>query len=132
MKDSATHSDGKVLKQLMTAGRSIRFVELQQPRTPLVAHSPPTLPGESYIQIIRARQRLPASIQTVAAVAARVHAFRDELGRAVEGVIGPSQWEADVSHPTDIGPRLSGLCGIFGSILDASQNTPPPAVSPWV
>jgi len=59
---------------------------------------------EQEIQIIRARQRLPASIQTVAAVAAGVRDFRDELGRAVEGVIGPSQWEADVSHLADIGP----------------------------
>jgi branched-chain amino acid transport system substrate-binding protein len=59
---------------------------------------------EQEIQIMRARQRWPASIQAVAAVAAGVHAFRDELGRTAEGVIGPSQWEAHASFPTGIGP----------------------------
>ena len=59
---------------------------------------------EQEIQIMRARHRWPASIQTVAAVAAGIRAFRDELGRAAVGVIGPSQWEADASHLADIGP----------------------------
>jgi len=59
---------------------------------------------EQEIQIMWARQRWPASIQAVAAVAAGVHAFHDEIGRAAEGVIGPSQWEAHVSFPADIGP----------------------------
>jgi len=59
---------------------------------------------EQEIQIMRARQRWPTSIQTVAAVAAGIHAFRDELGRAAIGVIGPSQWEADASFPANIGP----------------------------
>ena len=59
---------------------------------------------EQEIQIMRARHRWPTSIQTVAAVAAGIHAFRDELGGAAVGVIGPSQWEADVSHFADIGP----------------------------
>src|SRR5713226_2484188 len=59
---------------------------------------------EQEIKIMRARQRWPASIQAVAAVAAGVHAFYDELDRAAEGVIGPSQWEAGASFPADIGP----------------------------
>jgi len=59
---------------------------------------------EQEIEIMRARQRWPASIQAVAAVAAGVHAFHDELDRAAEGVIGPSQWEAGASFPADIGP----------------------------
>src|SRR5271169_1127332 len=59
---------------------------------------------EQEIQIMRARQRWPASIQIVAAVAAGIHAFRDELGGAAVGVIGPSQWEADAGHLVDIGP----------------------------
>ena len=53
---------------------------------------------------MRVRQRWPASIQAVAAVAAGVYAFRDELGRTAEGVIGPSQWEAHASFPAGIGP----------------------------
>jgi branched-chain amino acid transport system substrate-binding protein len=59
---------------------------------------------EQEIQVMRTHQRWPASIQAVAAVAAGVHAFHDELGRAAEGVMGPSQWEAHVSFPADIGP----------------------------
>ncbi len=59
---------------------------------------------EQETEIMRARQRLPASIQTVAAVAAGLHAFHDELGRAAVGVIGPTQWEAHASFPADIGP----------------------------
>jgi branched-chain amino acid transport system substrate-binding protein len=59
---------------------------------------------EQEIQIMRTRQRWPASIQTVAAVAAGIYAFRDELGGAAGGVIGPSQWEAHASFPADIGP----------------------------
>src|SRR3989442_3233897 len=59
---------------------------------------------EQEIQIMRARQRWPASIQVVAAVAAGVHAFHDELGRAAGGVIGPSQWEVHANFPADIGP----------------------------
>ena len=56
------------------------------------------------IQIIRARQRWPPSIEVVAAVAAGIHAFHDALGHAAEGVIGPSQWESPLSFPADIGP----------------------------
>ena len=40
----------------------------------------------------------------VAAVAAGVQPFYDELGRAAEGVIGPSQWEAHASFSAGIGP----------------------------
>jgi len=59
---------------------------------------------EEEIQIIRAHQRWPSSIQAVAAVAAGVHAFHDELVRDADGVIGPSQWEPRVSFPATIGP----------------------------
>jgi branched-chain amino acid transport system substrate-binding protein len=59
---------------------------------------------EQEIQIMQARRSLPASIQAIASVAAGVCAFRDELGRALEGVIGPSQWEARAGFPADIGP----------------------------
>src|SRR5712691_1721651 len=62
---------------------------------------------EQEIEIMRARQRWSASIRAVAAVAAGVHAFQEELGRAAEGVIGPSQWEAHASFPADIGPDAS-------------------------
>jgi branched-chain amino acid transport system substrate-binding protein len=77
----------------------LRELHASQPEILVLAGS-----FEQEIQIMRARQRWPASIQAVAAVAAGVHAFRDELGRTAEGVIGPSQWEAHASFPAGIGP----------------------------
>src|SRR2546426_7344200 len=68
---------------------------------------------EQEIQIMRARQRWPASIQGVAAGAAGVHAFHDELGRAAVGVIGPSQWEAQANFPADIGPDAAWFARNF-------------------
>jgi len=69
---------------------------------------------EQEIQILRARQRWAASIQAVAAVAAGVHAFRDELGRTAEGVIGPSLWEVHASFPagrfSGSAPDMQALC----------------------
>jgi branched-chain amino acid transport system substrate-binding protein len=59
---------------------------------------------EQEIQIMRERRRWPGSIRAVAAVAAGVQSFHDELGRAAEGVIGPSQWEAHSSFSAGIGP----------------------------
>jgi ABC-type branched-subunit amino acid transport system substrate-binding protein len=59
---------------------------------------------EQEIQMMRERRRWPASIRAVAAVAAGVQAFHDELGRAAEGVIGPSQWEAHATFSAGIGP----------------------------
>jgi ABC-type branched-subunit amino acid transport system substrate-binding protein len=46
---------------------------------------------EEEVRIMRLR---PAA-RTVAAVAAGVRAFQEELGSAADGVIGPSQWEPD-------------------------------------
>lgn len=62
---------------------------------------------EQEIEIMRARRRWPASIRAVAAVAAGVQSFHDELGRIAQGVIGPSQWEAHARFPADIGPDTS-------------------------
>jgi branched-chain amino acid transport system substrate-binding protein len=80
----------------------LRELHASQPEILVLAGS-----FEQEIQIMRARRRWPASIRAVAAVAAGVHAFHDELSRAAEGVIGPSQWEAHAAHasfPADIGP----------------------------
>ena len=68
---------------------------------------------EHEIQIMRVRQGWPASIQVVAAVAAGVHAFHDELGRAAVGAIGPSQWEAQANFPADIGPDAAWFARNF-------------------
>jgi branched-chain amino acid transport system substrate-binding protein len=77
----------------------IRKLQASRPEILVLAGS-----FEQEIRILRALQRGPASIQHVAAVAAGVHAFHDALGRAAEGVIGPSQWEPQISFPAETGP----------------------------
>ena len=64
----------------------LRKLHASQPEILVLAGS-----FELEIQIMRARRRWPASIRAVAAVAAGVQPFHDDLGRAAEGVIGPSQ-----------------------------------------
>jgi len=56
------------------------------------------------LAIMRARQRWPASVGAVAAVAAGIGAFSRELGPMAEGVLGPSQWEPSVAFPDVLGP----------------------------
>jgi branched-chain amino acid transport system substrate-binding protein len=77
----------------------VRALHASQPEILVLAGS-----FEQEIQIMRARRHWPASIRAVAAVAAGVQPFHDELGRIAEGVIGPSQWEAHASFPAGIGP----------------------------
>ena len=43
-------------------------------------------------------------LKGVAVVAAPIQQFRDHLGEAADGFVGPSQWEASGSHRTDYGP----------------------------
>jgi branched-chain amino acid transport system substrate-binding protein len=56
------------------------------------------------LTLIRTRQNWPASVRTVAAVAAGISAFLQELGALAEEVMGPSQWEPNVSWPDIVGP----------------------------
>ena len=48
------------------------------------------------VRIMRARHLWPDTVREVAAVAAGVQAFYQELSQGAEGVIGPSQWEPEV------------------------------------
>src|SRR5215469_2605449 len=57
------------------------------------------------LSIMRVRDRWPATVQAVAAVAAGVNVFSTELGSIADGVLGPSQWEpAMASNPNILGP----------------------------
>jgi branched-chain amino acid transport system substrate-binding protein len=58
---------------------------------------------EDELAIIKTRAQWPSSVRAIAAVAAGVAEFDRELGRASEGVIGPSQWEPNISFPTILG-----------------------------
>jgi branched-chain amino acid transport system substrate-binding protein len=43
-------------------------------------------------------------LKGVAVVATPIQRFRDQLGEAADGFVGPSQWEETGSYPTDYGP----------------------------
>jgi len=43
-------------------------------------------------------------LKGVAVVAAPIQQFRDRLGEAADGFVGPSQWEETGSYPADYGP----------------------------
>ena len=48
--------------------------------------------------------RRELGLKGVAVVAAPIQQFRDHLGEAADGFVGPSQWEVSGSHRTDYGP----------------------------
>jgi branched-chain amino acid transport system substrate-binding protein len=56
------------------------------------------------VKIVRQRCLWPGTLRKVAAVAAGVGAFHQELNQAAEGVIGPSQWEPEVRSEQIRGP----------------------------
>src|SRR5215469_17367597 len=57
------------------------------------------------LSIMRIRDRWPATVHAVAAVAAGVSVFSTELGSIADGVLGPSQWEPTMaSNPNILGP----------------------------
>lgn len=56
------------------------------------------------ITIIKQRRRFPVTVKALAAVAAGVQAFGDEVGTDAESVIGPSQWERTVEFGEILGP----------------------------
>ena len=56
------------------------------------------------VRIMRARHLWPDTVKEVAAVAAGVPAFYQELDQGAEGVIAPSQWEPEVGFGEIQGP----------------------------
>jgi branched-chain amino acid transport system substrate-binding protein len=56
------------------------------------------------VSIMRTRDRWPRAVGTVAAVAAGIGAFSAELGPLAEGVLGPSQWEHEMTFSNIAGP----------------------------
>ncbi len=59
----------------------------------------------SFEQDVALLRRLHSRPAIIGAVAAGLGAFADELGRRVEGVLAPSQWEEGVHFAVDLGPR---------------------------
>jgi branched-chain amino acid transport system substrate-binding protein len=65
------------------------------------------------LAMLRTRQRWPASVREVAAVAAGIAAFSRELGPTAEGILGPSQWEPSVTFPDILGPSSAWFVSRF-------------------
>lgn len=68
---------------------------------------------EDELQIMQASHLWRGSVQQVAAVAAGVQAFYRELRQSAEGVIGPSQWEPEVSFADAQEPEASWFVAKF-------------------
>jgi ABC-type branched-subunit amino acid transport system substrate-binding protein len=59
----------------------------------------------SFEQDLALLRRLRTRPAIIGAVAAGLGAFADELGRQVEGVLAPTQWEEGARFVVDVGPR---------------------------
>jgi branched-chain amino acid transport system substrate-binding protein len=85
---------------------------------------PDLLLGVGRIQndLLLARQlaRRELGLKGVAVVAAPIQQFRDHLGEAADGFVGPSQWEASGNYPRDYGPTSAE---VMASLQDKGYRT---------
>lgn len=65
------------------------------------------------LAIMRTRPHWPTTVHTTAAVAAGIGTFSSELGTMADGVLGPSQWEPDMSFPINVGPSSDWFVSSF-------------------
>jgi branched-chain amino acid transport system substrate-binding protein len=65
------------------------------------------------LAIMRTRLRWSTSVRAVAAVAAGIAVFASQLGQTADGVLGPSQWEPEVSFPRIVGPTSDWFVNSF-------------------
>lgn len=63
------------------------------------------LTAGSFEQDVTLLRRLRVRPPVTGAVAGGIGAFASELGRRVEGILAPSQWEEGVHFAVDVGPR---------------------------
>lgn len=64
--------------------------------------------------------RRELGLRGVAVVAAPIQQFRDHLGEAADGFVGPSQWEASGNYPRDYGPTSAE---VMASLQDKGYRT---------
>jgi branched-chain amino acid transport system substrate-binding protein len=86
----------------------VRELESRRPQVVVLAST-----FEEEIRMLESRPLWPESVECVAAVAAGVQAFREQLGEPSEGMLGPSQWEPAVIFPERIGPGSAWFCQSF-------------------
>jgi branched-chain amino acid transport system substrate-binding protein len=78
------------------------------------------------LSILRIRDRWPATVHAVAAVAAGVSVFSTELGSIADGVLGPSQWEPTIANnPNILGPTTDW----FSDNFEQTFHQPPDYVA---
>jgi branched-chain amino acid transport system substrate-binding protein len=113
-----------VVESAALVGQSVELVPIQPPvgnpaslASAILAFDPEVVVLaarlEDELAIMRTRQRWPARVRAVAAVAAGIRAFSTELGPTAEGVLGPSQWEPHVNFPEILGPSSSWFVNSF-------------------
>ncbi len=95
----------------------LRELESRNPQVVVLAST-----FEEEVGMLESKPLWPDSVECVAAVSAGVQAFREQLGTAAEGILGPSQWEPDVDFPERIGPGsdwfVQAFQQRFGSVPD--------------
>lgn len=95
----------------------VRELEARLPQAVVLAST-----FEEEVRMLESRPLWPESVECVAAVAAGVQAFREQLDTVAEGILGPSQWEPGVDFPERIGPGsdwfLQAFQQRFGGIPD--------------
>jgi branched-chain amino acid transport system substrate-binding protein len=65
-----------------------------------------------------------SSFKAVAVVAAPIQQFRNDLGPAADGFLGPSQWELAAGYPQDYGPNTRQVLDSLTSRRHGQGNAP--------
>jgi ABC-type branched-subunit amino acid transport system substrate-binding protein len=68
---------------------------------------------EQDVELVRAAIEADLNLPVIACVAAGVAAFSAALGALANGIIGPSQWEEQLAHRTEIGPSAADFARRF-------------------
>lgn len=76
------------------------------------------------VALVRALPKMHLGVQALAAVAAPIQAFWEDLQEAAEGCIGPSQWELSMGGAPDIGPTAAAFVERFRHRFGESPDYP--------
>jgi ABC-type branched-subunit amino acid transport system substrate-binding protein len=68
---------------------------------------------EQDVELVRAVIESDLNLPVIACVAAGVEGFATALGALANGIIGPSQWEEQLTHRTEIGPSAADFARRF-------------------
>jgi branched-chain amino acid transport system substrate-binding protein len=76
------------------------------------------------VALVRALARIRPGVRALAAVAAPMQAFWEDLQGAAEGCIGPSQWEVNRGRVPDTGPTSAAFVERFRRRFGATPDYP--------